>query len=643
MGPPFATHNRLARPRPAEKSPELTTRSRNGGGTVRGMLPAPLEESASTARPLKARKRIGIGVLGVLLAAGVASCGGSRQDANEPRGNFPVQIVSADFPSKQKLAQNTNLTLAVANSGDKTIPNLAITIFTASNASTGETTTTTGTTSTGTTAGSEGRDGRPAARRRAPSRSAPSSRAWRSPSARSGSSKRAIPSSRVRPPRPAPRPRRPTPTPSERSPPHQTKRIVWNVTPVQAGTYTVHYRVAAGLEGKAKAVTADGSVPEGEFVVRISSAPPQTRVMTRARSCRSSRATSSARRVTRSRSPSSAGSSCARAPDRRSAGGLSTGRRREAEGQAEADRAVSQPDLRRPRPPGASGSSWWSEGGRIRLVQGKHAADLPRHPLARRRGERGLLSVAFAPDYASSTAVLHLLHEQRRRHRDRRAARGSRAGGTASPGTLRQLLVVPHHSAINHNGGQLQFGPDGFLYAGTGDGGSEGDPDRQRAEPGIDARQAAADRSLPPPRLDDLLERPSQPVPLLLRPDHRPGAPANRDRRRRPGPLRGDRLPGAGRGRTAPTSAGTTSRASPRSPGPIRRPRAATVKPIKVYSSSGNACAIVGGYVVRDRRLRSAPAPIRLRRLLHGQDPLADPRSRRRPEGPLAPASGSAI
>jgi hypothetical protein len=54
--------------------------------------------------------------------------------------------------------------------------------------------------------------------------------------------------------------------------------MVWNVTPVQAGTFTVHYRVAAGLQGKAKAVTADGSVPEGEFVVRISSAPPQTRV-----------------------------------------------------------------------------------------------------------------------------------------------------------------------------------------------------------------------------------------------------------------------------------------------------------------------------------------------------------------------------
>src|SRR4051794_25441168 len=120
------------------------------------MLPAPLEESASTARPLKARKRIGIGFLGVLLAAGVASCGGTRQDANEPSGDFPVQIVSAAFPSKQALAQNTNLTLAVSNSGDKTIPDLSITIFTTSNASTSDTgATTTGTTSTGTSSTTE--------------------------------------------------------------------------------------------------------------------------------------------------------------------------------------------------------------------------------------------------------------------------------------------------------------------------------------------------------------------------------------------------------------------------------------------------------------------------------------------------------
>lgn len=241
------------------------------------MLPAPLEESASTARSLKARRAIGIGFLGVLLAAGVAACGGTRQDANEPEGDFPVSIVSADFPSKQDLAQNTNLKLAVQNSGDKEIPNLAITIFTSSNASTESTTS--GTTSTGTTAGTEGG---------APTGDLP--QAQGSFSVRSEQEGLAIPF------RPVwileegfPKLEGQTASAGAEAaqtdtyafgplPAHQTKRIVWNVTPVQAGTYTVHYRVAAGLEGKAKAVTADGSVPEGEFVVRISSAPPQTRV-----------------------------------------------------------------------------------------------------------------------------------------------------------------------------------------------------------------------------------------------------------------------------------------------------------------------------------------------------------------------------
>jgi hypothetical protein len=48
------------------------------------------------------------------------------------------------------------------------------------------------------------------------------------------------------------------------------------VTPALSGTYTVHYRVAAGLQGNAKAVTPDGGPVKGEFVVTITSKPPQT-------------------------------------------------------------------------------------------------------------------------------------------------------------------------------------------------------------------------------------------------------------------------------------------------------------------------------------------------------------------------------
>ena len=50
------------------------------------------------------------------------------------------------------------------------------------------------------------------------------------------------------------------------------------MTPVQPGSYTLTYRVDAGLTGKAKAVTADGGPPIGSFVVEISDVPPQTRV-----------------------------------------------------------------------------------------------------------------------------------------------------------------------------------------------------------------------------------------------------------------------------------------------------------------------------------------------------------------------------
>jgi hypothetical protein len=241
------------------------------------MFRAPLEESAWIAGPQRVRVCLGIGLLAALSAVGISACGGGqRQDVTEPSGNFPVQIVSADFPSRQQLAQNTNLTLSVENTGDKTIPDLAITIFTSSNASTSESGSSgTGTTGTSTGTGTAAQElpqaqGSFSVRSNQPGLAIPFRPVWileegfpklAGQTASAGAEAAQTDTYSFGP-----------------LAANQSRQMVWNVTPVQAGTFTVHYRVAAGLQGKAKAVNADGSVPEGEFVVRISSAPPQTRV-----------------------------------------------------------------------------------------------------------------------------------------------------------------------------------------------------------------------------------------------------------------------------------------------------------------------------------------------------------------------------
>jgi len=88
-------------------------------------------------------------------------------------------------------------------------------------------------------------------------------------------------------------------------------------------------------------------------------------------------------------------------------------------------------------------------------------------------GERGLLSIAFPPDYRQSRRFYVYYTDTRgdirvdefKRRSPVRAARGSR----------RAVIEIPHHVNSNHNGGQLQFLGD-LLYFGAGDGGSAGDP-----------------------------------------------------------------------------------------------------------------------------------------------------------------------
>jgi glucose/arabinose dehydrogenase len=92
--------------------------------------------------------------------------------------------------------------------------------------------------------------------------------------------------------------------------------------------------------------------------------------------------------------------------------------------------------------------------------------------------ERGLLSMAFAPDYATS-GLFYVYYTARNPTgqitiEELQADRAD--PDRADPSYARVLLTIPHDKQSNHNGGQLQIGRDGFLYAGTGDGGSGGDP-----------------------------------------------------------------------------------------------------------------------------------------------------------------------
>lgn len=91
-------------------------------------------------------------------------------------------------------------------------------------------------------------------------------------------------------------------------------------------------------------------------------------------------------------------------------------------------------------------------------------------------GERGLLSLAFHPQYASN-GYFFIYHSDPAGDivvERLRVAPGD--ANAADPASSVVLLTIPHPGFTNHYGGLLSFGPDGMLYIGTGDGGGAGDP-----------------------------------------------------------------------------------------------------------------------------------------------------------------------
>jgi hypothetical protein len=195
------------------------------------------------------RTRSGVAVVVGALALAVAGCGGggARQDANEPSGKFPVKIVTSSFPTRQRLAQTSDLKIGVQNSGTKTVPALAITISIDKNAvhpfSYYDT---------------------------QPGLADPDRPVWVLESGYPKLAGQKVSAGAE--------------TANDKTfdfgplKPGNTTQAVWRVTPVRGGIYTIDYQVDAGLNGKAKAVTAGGGPVTGSFAVKISTRAPQTRV-----------------------------------------------------------------------------------------------------------------------------------------------------------------------------------------------------------------------------------------------------------------------------------------------------------------------------------------------------------------------------
>jgi glucose/arabinose dehydrogenase len=119
------------------------------------------------------------------------------------------------------------------------------------------------------------------------------------------------------------------------------------------------------------------------------------------------------------------------------------------------------------------------QGGRVRMVKGGKITgtflDLTSRTDA--SGERGLLGLAFHPDFPTNGYVY--AYYTTASGGDVRISRytSTNAGKTfASLTTEHHIITIEHSAHSNHNGGALVFGPDGYLYAGTGDGGGSGDP-----------------------------------------------------------------------------------------------------------------------------------------------------------------------
>jgi hypothetical protein len=190
-----------------------------------------------------------------ILAAGTAlaavalalGCGEAKRDAREPKRDFTVEVVKASFPARQAIAHDARLELAVRNAGGRTIPDVAVTLDSLSYQSA------------------------------YPNLAARERPTW------------------IVNQGPGPIANPPVETEEVNPPgggltafvhtwalgalaPGATRTFVWHVTPVKAGSQSVRYQVAAGLDGKARARLANGLPAAGRLAATVAPRPPATHV-----------------------------------------------------------------------------------------------------------------------------------------------------------------------------------------------------------------------------------------------------------------------------------------------------------------------------------------------------------------------------
>jgi len=192
------------------------------------------------------RGRFAFLVSAAALAAFAGCGGGDRQDENEPEGDYKVEVVEAKFPSEQKLAKRSRLVIVVRNADTKQIPNVAVTM--------------------------SGLDFR---------KDDPELADQRRPQfVVNGKFKNFgnIEDAQALTPGGVENPTYVDTWSLGPLEPGESKRFRWDVTAVVAGPYELSYSVAAGLDGKARAVDETGEAPQGIFIGTVSDEAPQTRI-----------------------------------------------------------------------------------------------------------------------------------------------------------------------------------------------------------------------------------------------------------------------------------------------------------------------------------------------------------------------------